>query len=447
MRRDLNAWRQRRGGIVLPILIFLMACSSSTGRPIDTDGDADTDSDVEIDTPCATRVDCEHAGFDAEYSIDVEAEVIEVDDDQVVMLGVDGVPISFAGCGLDLAGVIRPGHHVTARNIHAEGWGDCWIGQVLVDGEPVLLGARCDAEEGAPPLDELGWSIELEPECRGSLDHVCSVGEDLVRLAIPETVFNAQITTETGAQETVPLGSTTRVGGWQVRLLDARATEVVEERGCFVPASGTFLMVAAQQLEPRLCPEPPEVARGALGLSFSASQTGRQLVVDTVGPEQVVLISDEGTEITFGWYGPNPRQAVPEGSVVTARRYDQTTTNRGFLDVLEVDGRVALAVTSSDDFILELPNLDAIGIGLELGEPCTFVEGVAECTGDTLVGQRYPVILTPEGDDPAEVEIGSMISVGPWVATLIEASQYPGMACPDYHVEAWGPFGITLMQE
>jgi hypothetical protein len=427
-------------------IVAVAACTTSTRRGVDGDADADGDGDGDA---CAEPVECDGAGFGATYEIDLDAEVVEVIDDRIVMIDAEGQPLTFAACGVELGGLVAAGQAVRASNTRTADWGECWLGQVVADGSPVAISASCLAEgEATPPLAALGWTIELEPACQGAVDSVCTATGSPVHLSLPLTVHDASVTTDTGARGDVQLGAVVGIGDWQVRLLDSRATEAVSDGGCFVAAAGSFAMTAARGSSRPPCAEPPEVSRDALGLDISASETTMPLTVLDVSADQVVLATTEGTEVVFGWYGPDARRALSVGSAVTARRYDATVTGGGFLDVLQARGRVALATIASDDFSLELPDLSAIDLYLELGEACSFDAGVAECTGETLLGQRYPVGVRPGADAaPVEAEVGETVSAGPWLATLVEASQYPGMWCPDVHVEAWGPFGITLMQE
>jgi hypothetical protein len=232
-----------------------------------------------------------------------------------------------------------------------------------------------------------------------------------------------------------------------VAHLDARSTEPVTEGRCFEPATGVTMLAAVRQPSRRTCPEPPSDVPYPLGLEISASETIREFRVGAIEATRVTLVSDEGVETYFNWYGPDPRRALREGERVVARRYDRDVTMGGFLDVIEVADRTALAVISMDDFTLTTPNLSIIDLEVGLGEACVFEDGVVECTGETLYSSRYPVMLTlPDGNSEL-VTVGETGEVGPWLATVLEATQYPGMFCPEIHVEAWGPFGLTLMQE
>ncbi len=430
---------------LLLALIGLVACSDATRRPADGDGDGDGDGDID---PCPPPEVCPHPGFDAEWEIDVGAEVADVTDVQVVLLGDDGLPLTLSTCELSMSSVLSPGDRVHALNVHSEGWGDCWLSQLWRGDELIALVANCEAEgEVTPPLDDLGWTISLSLDCEGSVDQVCTAAGAPIHLVLPERTFTADVTVPSGARETLTAGIPATVSGWQVLLVDARVTDAVEEGYCFEPAHGGFLMAATATTATASCPEPPVVVRGSLGLNISASRTAREFIVDEVTPDSLLLLDAEGHETRFGWYGPDPSLAVPVGAVVMARRYDWDETRGGFLDVIELAGRVALATISNDNFMLELPTLEAIGLDLELGEPCFFDQGVLECTGETLVAQRYPLILTTETGESVEVELGQTGEVGSWVVTPVEASQYPGAGCPDGpHVEAWGPFGLTLMQ-
>lgn len=423
--------------------VALVGCYNATHRS-ESDGDADGDGDVEID-PCPESAACEVLGFDARYAFDLVGEVVSVERDHAVFLGEDGVPATYFTCGPTPLGLMAPGMGVVLTHSRPEGSDDCWLSVVEGEGGPILVATECDGG-AAPPLTAIGWSAQIESVCQGTVDQVCSASGHPVHLAIPEEVFDVAVVTDAGDRATVGLGESVDVGGWQVRLLDARATEAVSERGCSVPAGGRSALSIARRSSDAICPEPAEVERGTLGLSYSADESEVVALVDSIEASRVVLLAASGAVIEFGWYGPDPGLVLSPGQEVVVRRYAWSTTMAGFLDVIEAGGRPVLATISSDGFSLELPDLSVLGITLELGDPCEFDQGVAECTGEVLTARRYPVRFYYEGTNVAAAEVGESVPAGPYTATLLEAAQYPGMWCPDIHVEAWGPFGLTLQR-
>lgn len=426
-------------------VIGVGACASSTRRGDEADADADGDTGVGA---CGAAVECDRVGFGENIALDTAASVVEASGDRIVLLGADGVPVTFFGCGLELGGVVAVGQAVTARNARCGAWSECWVGQILVEGAPVAAAASCDAEgEATPPLDALGWSVELASACEGATDRVCSASGRPVHLAVPETVHAATITTEAGARATAQVGESVTAGDWEIRLLDARTSEALDRGGCFIEASGVFVVTAARRAARPPCPQPPEVAV-QLGLDVGAPETSLPLTVQRLHPDRVVLATAEGTEVVFGWHGPDPSRALSVGDAVVGRRYASATTGGGTLDLIEAGGRVALAASETSGFTVHVPDLSVLGLTVELGEPCELGQSVGECTHDPLVAQRYPLLIrAAPGDAAVAVEVGETAAVGPWQATLLEATQYPGLLCPDFHVEAWAPFGLTLMQE
>lgn len=424
---------------------FMVACTNATRR--DTDGDADGGSDADVE-PCDSLATCDEAGFGIETSFEDRAEVIEVSDDHAVLLVSDGIPRTFTACGLSLSEAVAEGDIVIARNEHVDSWSDCWIATLTKDGQAVAFVANCTAEgQATPPLDDLGWTIDLETHCAGTIERVCATGGDPVYVVVPEWTYDLDLTTESGARGVVPLGETATVGEWNVANIEARSRELVDQGRCFLPATGQMLLAATRRVVRQPCVEPPDDAPYQLGLTeISASETVRDFRVGEITASEVELISDEGNATPFVWYGSDARRALRSGQRVVARRYDRDTTGGGFLDVIMADDRVALAVIRQDDFVFELPDLSVIDIDLALGDVCEFEQGIDECTGSPLIAQRYGVRVGAEGAETI-IEVGETLEVGPWVATLFEASQYPGLWCEDLHAEAWGPFGITLMQE
>jgi hypothetical protein len=227
------------------VVVGVAACASSTRRGDDADADADGDTDASV---CAAAAECDGAGFGEGIDLDTAASVVEASGDRIVLLGADGVPVTFSGCGLELGGVVAAGQAVTAQSTRRTDWGECWLGQILVDGAPVAAAASCRAEgEATPPLDGLGWSVALSSACEWATDHVCSASGSPVHLSVPETVHAATITTETGASATAQVGESVTAGDWEIRLLDARTSEAVDQGGCFVATAGTFAMTAARR--------------------------------------------------------------------------------------------------------------------------------------------------------------------------------------------------------
>ncbi len=264
---------------------------------------------------------------------------------------------------------------------------------------------------------------------------------------MPETVFDLIVSVPGSSEARVAVGEVGAVGPWRFHLLDARSAERTERPRCTAPATGRTALVAMLTTETLACPEPPDVDRTTLGFAYmSASEFASELVVVGLEPETVTLATEDGDEVPYGWYGPDPSLALELGQPVMARRYDWDVTGSGFLDVLEVDGEARLAVNFRDGFTLELPDLSVIGVTMELGDPCSFQQGASECTGEPLIARTYPVHLFYEGSNVAVAQVGQTVEAGPYRATLLEASQYPGMFCPDIHVEAWGPFGVTLLR-
>lgn len=220
---------------------LFLSCSSST-RQHDEDAGADTDADQT--SFCQPASSCEEPGF-SDLELDIEADVVEVRGGQLVMLGDDNVPITFEGCGLELDAHLQPGQRVMVRNRPDEDQAGCWVGQVLVDGTPQLLSIYCEGDEPPTSLSVMGWSIELEPVCEGQVEQVCNASGTPSLLLVPETVYEAQITPGSGDSTSVPIGMM-RVGTWQVHLIDARRTDEVDDGGCVLPATGTFIMVGAE---------------------------------------------------------------------------------------------------------------------------------------------------------------------------------------------------------
>jgi hypothetical protein len=414
-------------------LALLAGCYGVTRR--DPDGDADADGDGDGGILCDEDLPCEGAGIELDYPISIDAEVVEVDGDRAVLIGADGLPVTFVTCGPGLAAALATGDAVRALHFRPEGWGDCWLS--LLEAEGAV----------APPLTEIGWTSRLLPACSGTADRVCNGSAGPTHLDVPATVHDVELTTETGARGTLSLGETAAVGDWVVSLVAASSSDAVDQGGCFVAAEGRSLLGAVRQAGRSPCPEPPEADRSRLGLSVSAAETSRDLRVVDVQEDLVVLVSDEGVEITFGWYGPDPRRSLAPGQMVTARRYPPDVTGSGLLDVLLADGVPVLAAIASDDFVIAVPDLSVIGLDVALGEACALEDGVSECTGETLFAERYPVTVANDRGASVTVEVGETELLGALLVTLLEASQHPGVVCPDFHVEAWGPFGLTVMQE
>jgi hypothetical protein len=236
-----------RGLGLAQAVMLIAACASSTGRGDDADVGADADGDTGA-SECAASVECDGAGFGEGIDLDTAATVVEASGDRIVLLGADGVPVTFSGCGLELGGRLAAGQAVTARNARRADRGVCWVGQILAGDTPVAAAASCRAEgDAAPPLEELGWTVELASACEWATDHVCSASGSPVHLSVPETVYAATVTTESGASATAQIGATATAGDWAFLLLDARTSEPLDQGGCVVAAAGAFAMTAVRR--------------------------------------------------------------------------------------------------------------------------------------------------------------------------------------------------------
>jgi hypothetical protein len=192
------------------------------------------------------------------------------------------------------------------------------------------------------------------------------------------------------------------------------------------------------------CPV-PAVVHGQLGFGEQTETDGPMTVAD-VSADGVSLTTADGSLVVFGWFGPDPRRALSTGVAVTARRYDLLVMGGGVLDVIETNGRVALAtVSTASDYEIDLPDLSMIGLTVVLGESCDF-EMNTWC-GFVERGRQYPVRLTAAPGAPeVEVGIGETVEAGPWLATLLEAIYEP-RSCDDPNEDVFAHFDLTLMQE
>jgi len=185
------------------------------------------------------------------------------------------------------------------------------------------------------------------------------------------------------------------------------------------------------------CPEPPAV--GMLGfVPFAAAEFEHPATVTAIADDVVSIEVDGGLDADFYWYGPDPGLVLSVGDPITAKRYSWNVTSAGLLDVILLDGDVALATSVNDGFTIEFPDLSVIGVTLEHAEDCV--------VGANPGIQRYSVTFSADLATSDEIRIGETGEAAGWSATLVEASQYPSEEGPP-EVEAHGAVYITFIRE
>jgi hypothetical protein len=223
--------------------LLLTACSAASPYEVEADARADPDDEVRR---CAEERACPSAGLGVEYPIAAAASIVEVSGDAAVLIGDDGMPLEYAGCGLDLDAALETGREVQLEHYRPAQSPSCWVTRISREGRPLAGVARCASEEPqVAVLGELGWSARLSAACEGIVDHVCSAGGVPRRIEVPVTVSDLVVTAAEGGTGTVQLGEIATVGSFRVRLLAAHQRAAVEDRDCPVLASGSLLVTAA----------------------------------------------------------------------------------------------------------------------------------------------------------------------------------------------------------
>jgi hypothetical protein len=169
---------------------------------------------------------------------------------------------------------------------------------------------------------------------------------------------------------------------------------------------------------------------------FAAAEFEHPATVTAIADDVVSVQIEGGMDADFFWHGPDPGLVLTVGDPVTAKRYSWDVTSAGLLDVILLDGEVALATTMHDAFTIEFPDLSVIGVTLEFSEDCVASPGI----------QRYSVTFTADLATSDEIRIGETGVAAGWSGTLVEASQYPGEQGPP-QVEAHGAVYITFLHD
>jgi hypothetical protein len=222
--------------LTLTSLAAVTSCYDTTYRG---SGDADADADIDEEpASCPEAEECDALGFDVAFEFDLQGEVVTVEADQVVFLGSDGVPATFVTCGPSPLGLLVPGMNARISHLHPDGADGCWLSTVETGDVPALVVSECEGDSAPMLIAPTGMSARFEPACEGTAHRVCTVEDRPVHLAIPEVVHDLELATDAGVTASVALGESVDIGGWLVRLLDARSTEAASAHGCSVPAGG-----------------------------------------------------------------------------------------------------------------------------------------------------------------------------------------------------------------